>query len=177
MGSGGDIWVSLSLGGLFLLILVLAFILVIMLRGAPYVPSRKKTVGEMVAMAGVLPGERAIDLGSGDGRVVIALARAGAEAHGYEINPLLVWLGRREIRKAGLEGKAFIHFKDFWSVDFSDFDVVTVFGISHIMRVLGRKCRKELRGGARVVANSFPFPKWPHAKRVGEVYLYEIEKI
>lgn len=177
MNSGGEIWMYASLAGLFLLILLLAFILVIMLRGAPYMPSQGKTVRQMVAMAGVLPGERAIDLGSGDGRVVIALARAGAEAHGYEINPLLVWLGRREIRRAGLGDRAFIHWKDFWSVDFSAFDVVTVFGISHIMRVLGRKCRKELKGGARVVANSFPFPKWPQAKRVGEVYLYEQIKI
>jgi cyclopropane fatty-acyl-phospholipid synthase-like methyltransferase len=166
-----------SLAGLFLLILLLAFILVIMLRGAPYVPSQKKTVEQMVLMAGVLPGERAIDLGSGDGRIVIALAKAGAEAHGYEINPVLVWLGRREIQRAGLEDKAFIHWKDFWSVDFSDFDIVTVFGISHIMRFLGRKCRRELKGSARVVANSFPFPKWPYTKRVGEIYLYERRKI
>lgn len=172
-----NILLHASLVGLLFLVILLVLVLVIMLRGAPYVPSQKKTVEQMVALSGVLPGERAIDLGSGDGRVVIALARAGAEAHGYEINPLLVWLGRRKIKKAGLDGKAFIHFKDFWSVDFSDFDVVTVFGISHIMRILGRKCRKELKGGARVVANSFPFPKWEHSKKDGEVYFYEQKKV
>lgn len=127
-----------------------------------------------MALAAVTPGEKAIDLGSGDGRIVIALARAGAEAHGYEINPLLVWLGRREIKKAGLEKSAFIHWKDFWSVDFSNFNIVTVFGISHIMRVLKRKCRRELPAGARVVANSFPFPGWQFAEKANNVYLYKV---
>lgn len=166
-----------SLVGLLFLVFLLAVVLVIMFRGAPYVPSQEKTVKQMTEMADVHPGERAIDLGSGDGRVVIALARAGAEAHGYEINPLLVWVGRRKIKKAGLENRAFIHWKDFWSVDFSNFDIVTVFGISHIMGFLKRKCRKELKASARVVANSFPFSKWPHTKKLGEVYLYDRGKL
>jgi cyclopropane fatty-acyl-phospholipid synthase-like methyltransferase len=177
MSSLESVLLHVSLGGLLFLVVLLAVILIIMFRGAPYVPSQKKTVWQMTEMANVHPGERAIDLGSGDGRVVIALARAGAEAHGYEINPLLVWLGRREIRKAGLGDRAFIHWKDFWSVDFSTFDIVTVFGISHIMGFLRRKCRKELKASARVVANSFPFSRWPHTKKVGEVYLYERGKL
>ena len=177
MGFLDSFFLNMSLAGLFLLVLLPALFLVCMIRGAPYVPSQEKTVRRMIALVGVRPGERAIDLGSGDGRVVIALAKAGAEAHGYEINPVLVWAARREIRKTGLTGRAFIHFKDFWSVNFSDFDIVTVFGISHIMRFLGRKCKKELKADARVVANSFPFPKWPYAKKEGEVYLYERGKL
>ena len=172
-----NILLDMSLASILFLIILLTLILVILLRGAPYVPSQEKTIRQMILLAGILPGERAIDLGSGDGRVVIALARAGAEAHGYEINPLLVWLGRRKIRKEGLEKVAFIHFKDFWSVDFSAFDIVTVFGISHIMSFLRRKCKKELKSDARVIANSFPFSKWPHTKKVGEVYLYERGKL
>ena len=119
-----NILLDMSLASILFLIILLTLILIILLRGAPYVPSQEKTIRQMILLAGILPGERAIDLGSGDGRVVIALARAGAEAHGYEINPLLVWLGRRKIRKEGLEKVAFIHFKDFWSVDFSAFDMV-----------------------------------------------------
>ncbi len=177
MSPAESILLHASLVGLLLLVVLLMLVIIIMFRGAPYVPSQKKTVEQMTALADVHLGDRAIDLGSGDGRVVIALAEAGAEAHGYEINPLLVWLGRREIRRAGLGDRAFIHWKDFWSVDFSDFDVVTVFGISHIMGFLRRKCKKELKASARVVANSFPFPRWPHTKKVDEVYLYERGKL
>ncbi len=168
-----NFFVNFSLIGLFLILLVPTIVLVCMLRGAPYVPSQEKTVQKMVSFANIKPGERAIDLGSGDGRIIIALAKAGAEAHGYEINPALVWLARKKIKKEGLEKNAFIHLKDFWSVDFSDFDVVTVFGITHIMGFLKRKCKKELGTNGRVISNSFTFSKWPYSKKEGEVYLYE----
>ena len=78
-------------------------------RGAIYDPSSRAEADVMARIAEVRPGEKAADLGSGDGRVVCALARAGAEAHGYEINPVLVLISRRNIRREGLAGRAFIH--------------------------------------------------------------------
>jgi ribosomal protein L11 methylase PrmA len=73
-------------------------------RGAIYDPSSRIEAEAMARLAEVRPGEKAADLGSGDGRVVCALARGGAEAHGYEINPVLVLISRRNIRREGLSG-------------------------------------------------------------------------
>lgn len=158
---------------LFLVLLAVSVIMIfIMARGAPYVGTSPSRVKTMVEMAGVHPGERAADIGSGDGRVVIALAQAGADASGFELNPVLVWLSRRAIRRAGLSGRARVRTADFWDIDFSGFDIVTVYGISYIMARLEKKLLKELKPGARVVSNNFVFPNWQPIETRGRVRLY-----
>jgi len=151
---------------------LVVFQVLAILRGAPFVPTGARTVGAMVALADLRPGEKAADLGSGDGRIVIAMAAAGAEAHGYEINPVLVLWSRYRIHRAGARRRAFVHWGSFWWEDFSSFDVVAVFGMVHVMGQIERKLLAELRPGARVVANAFSLPSWPHERREGRVYLY-----
>ena len=143
-------------------------------RGAVFVASAPEKVTLMADLSGAGPGERAADLGSGDGRVVIALARRGAEAHGYEVNPVLVLVSRRNIRRAGLGGRAFVHWKSFWRADLSRFDVLTLFQGSFIMRRLERKVRRELRPGARVVSDFWAFPTLSPETRTGTVYRYRV---
>jgi cyclopropane fatty-acyl-phospholipid synthase-like methyltransferase len=126
----------------------------------------------MVALAAALPGQKSADLGSGDGRVVIALAKEGAETHGFEIDPKLVKEARKNIREEGLEGKAFIHQQDFFEADLSDFDILTIYGITSIMGPLEEKLRSELKPGARVISNFFSFPNWEYEVKVAEVYVY-----
>jgi ribosomal protein L11 methylase PrmA len=144
----------------------------ILFKGAVYLPTQKRTVKKMIELSGVRPGEVAVDLGSGDGRLVIALAKAGAKAHGYEINPFLILLARWNIRRTGLKDRAFIHFKNFWKEDFSQFDIVTIFGIGYAMEPLEQKLKKELKAGARIVSNVFPFPNWRHEKKEDTAFLY-----
>lgn len=141
--------------------------------GAIYIPSKTEKVKKMIKLAKIKKGEKAVDIGSGDGRIVIALAEAGAQAHGYEINPILVWKSHQNIRRAGLRGKAFIHWASFWNVNFAPYDVVTLFGISYIMKDLEKKLGAELRPGARVVCNAFNFPTWKVQTKDDEVYVYE----
>lgn len=160
-----------------ILLIVVLILLASVIRGAAFIPTKPETVKKMIALANVRPGEKAVDLGSGDGRIVIALAKAGIQAHGYEINPLLVWWARRKISKAGLTDKAFIHWKSFWGQDLSSFDIVTIFGINYIMPGLEKKLRKELKAGSRVVTNAFTFPNWPHAQKADGVYLYKQDTI
>ncbi len=159
---------------LIFLILLVAYFLGIF-RGAPFVPTQADALERMIRSAEIKPGEKLADLGSGDGRIVIAAAKAGAEAHGFEINPLLVWYSRRQIKKAGLNGKAFIHWKSFWYQDFSSYQIVTLFGITSIMKNLEQKLKTELSPGSRVVSNIFRFPNWEYTKD-GSVYTYRIEK-
>lgn len=141
-------------------------------RGAMFVPTHPSKVEKIVAMAQVRPGERAADLGSGDGRIVIALARAGAEAHGYETNSLLVWWSRRKIKKAGLAGRAFIHLRSFWGTDLSRYSVIAVYGIDYIIPGLQKKLGRELRPGSRLLSYCFPFPSLPLTRKDAGVYLY-----
>jgi SAM-dependent methyltransferase len=143
-------------------------------RGAVYVPSAPGKAVRIARMAGASPGQRAADLGSGDGRILIALARRGAEAHGYEVNPLLVLVSRAAIRRAGLGGRAFVHWKSFWRADLSGFDAVTLFQGSFIMRRLERKIRRELRPGARVISDFWAFPTLAPESRSGTLYRYRV---
>jgi protein-L-isoaspartate O-methyltransferase len=162
---------------LLFVLFFLAAVLPMVFFGAIFLPSRKETVERMVKLAAVFPGERAADLGSGDGRLVIALAKLGMEAHGFEINPFLVALSRWNIRKAGLGNRAFVHWQSFWQEDFSKYDLVTVFGTTKIMENLEKKLRTELKPKARVVSNVFHFPTWPMSERSGTAYLYERKNI
>jgi cyclopropane fatty-acyl-phospholipid synthase-like methyltransferase len=139
--------------------------------GAHYVPTSREKVARMLRLAQLTSGDRLVDIGSGDGRLVIEAARQGAVASGFELNPILVWWSRRKIRAVHLETKAQISWKDFWHQDFSSFDVVTVYGIGHIMGLLEKKLLRELRPGARVVSNSFPFPTW-EGKSEGGLFVY-----
>ena len=66
------------------------FMILPLIIGAPYVPTAEERVAKMVSLVKVKPHEKAADLGSGDGRIVIALALSGAEAHGYEVSLPLV---------------------------------------------------------------------------------------
>lgn len=140
--------------------------------GAFYCPSRQDRIEKMIELLAIKPGEKAIDLGAGDGRLVIALAKAGALAEGFEIDPFLVWLAGRNIRRSGFAGRASVRWKNFWQMDLSQFDVVAVYGLNSIMKKLEVKLKKELKAGARVVSNYFTFPNWPESKNLEDVHLY-----
>jgi hypothetical protein len=143
-------------------------------RGAVYVASTPEKTDLLAELSGAAPGEIAADLGSGDGRVVIALARRGAQAHGYEVNPVLVFLSRRNIRREGLSGRARIHWKSFWRADLSRFNVLTVFQGSFVMRRLAAKIRRELAPGARVVSDCWGLPGMTAERIHGTVFCYRM---
>lgn len=144
-----------------------------MFRGGPYAPIGELKTEAMMELLHIKKGERAVDIGAGDGRLVIALAKKGAVAHGYEINPILVGIARKKIKEAGLTGKAFMHLGDFWSLDLSKFDVITIYLSGHIMKQLEKKLTKEVKPGARVAVNYFKLPSWKPIKQKNTIYLYK----
>ncbi len=164
---------SIALVAAALIYLIFNILTPFFFRGIFYVPSRQDKIKKMIELADIKPGELACDLGCGDGRLVIALAQAGAVAHGYEINPFLVILAKLKIRKAGYSSKAFIHWKNFWKEDFSKFDVIAIYGMNFIMKKLEKELKGNFRSGARVVSNAFPFPNWPPFQKTDRVYLYK----
>jgi len=140
--------------------------------GVPFVPTSRKRVETMLRLAGDVRGKRVVDLGSGDGRLVIAFASEGAEAHGYELNPVLVWFAHIRIVLQGLQGRAYVHWGDFWRPDMSDFDIVVVYGFRSTMRELEKKLKRELSENALILSNGFTFPTWSPVKEEGGIYLY-----
>lgn len=171
--------IAITLFAVAINVLILVTILLPLILGAPFVPIDKTVLKKMITLLQVQPGEKAADLGSGDGRIVIELARAGAKAQGYEINPLLVLASRKNIRNAEQtlrlhSGQASIHWKNFWGQDLSSFQVMTLFGMPHMMKRLAKKLAKELKPGSRIISHQFTFPDWPIAKQESQLYLYRI---
>lgn len=161
---------------LFLAIWLVIFLVgvVYLIQGPPFVPSDDETTKAIVDEVIKQAGKKVIDVGSGDGKVVLALARAGVDAYGIEINPMLVWRSRRAIRKQGLEHKAIITWGNMWRTDFSSYDIVIIYGIKHVMKKLGEKLEKELPEGSIVITNFFVFPQWKPRTKKKRVLTYEL---
>jgi hypothetical protein len=145
--------------------------------GAPFAVSTPRKIKRMMpfvaeAAAG-RTGLKAVDIGSGDGRIVIALAQANLIAQGIEINPFLAAYSRFKIKMAGLSGKAAILRKNLWQADFSQYDIVVLFGVFYIMAKLEKKLLAELKPGAVVVCNHFAFPTWQPVKQEKDIYIYK----
>lgn len=157
---------------LYLVIFVDLIFLLPTVGGAIYLPSEEMRIRTIIELAKIRKGERAIDIGSGDGRLVRALAKAGAKAFGCEINPFLVLWSKWKLKTAPQNERGSIYWQNLWLTNFSEYQVVTLFGMTYIMNGLEKKLMKELKPGARVLCNSFPFPNWKPEKKVGSVYLY-----
>ncbi len=170
-----DLFITgLSLLAIVFLLSIFGLMMYAMVFGAPFATVAPNRIETMIKLLKLKKGEKLVDLGSGEGRIVIAFARLGFESHGYEINPALVAWSRFRIRQLGLKDKAFIHFKSYWMEDLSKFDAVTVYGIAHMMARLEKKLKKDLKPGSRVVSNYFKLPNIKPMKQENKVWLYEI---
>lgn len=126
---------------------------------SPFVPANRKTVEKMLAAAKLRKGERVIDLGCGDGRIVfLAAKRYGVIAEGYEISNF-VWL-IAQLNRLLKHSEAKIYRKNFFKADLSKADVVFCYLLPEVMRKLAPKLGKELKPGTRIVSASFSLPEW-----------------
>ena len=125
-----------------------------------WIPSPEAMVGKMLDLAKVTTRDYVIDLGSGDGRNVIAAAKRGASALGVEFNPDLVELSRRNAAAAGVSGKAKFVQGDMFEADISQATAMILFLITDNLRKLTPKFL-DLKPGTRIVSNTFEIPGWP----------------
>ncbi|XP_059828508.1 ATP synthase subunit C lysine N-methyltransferase-like isoform X1 [Hypanus sabinus] len=125
----------------------------------PFVPATPVQVENVLQL---LNGHRGalVDIGSGDGRIVIAAAKQGFRAVGYELNPWLVWYSRYRAWQQGVHRHTRFYISDFWKVNFSEYSNVVIFGVPQMMESLEKKLQNELKNDAKVVACRFPFPSW-----------------
>jgi SAM-dependent methyltransferase len=124
-----------------------------------WVPTPEEVVDRMLTMAQVGPNDFVVDLGSGDGRTVIAAAKRGAKALGIEYNPDMVKLSEENARKAGVTERASFRRADIFQTDFSQATVVTLY----LLPALNMKLRPQIlqmKPGTRVVSHSFTMEDW-----------------
>lgn len=160
------------LGGV---ILVLTFGAVLLI-GAPYMPTLQRQRETALDLLDLKPGQVLVDLGSGDGSLLIAAAKRGVRAIGYEINPFLVVISRLRTLRYG--GQVRIKWRNFWKADLSNTDGVFVFLIAHHMERLDKLVVSQATNKPiKLVSHAFKIPgRKPAAKR-GALFLYRYEQL
>lgn len=129
-------------------------------RDVIWVPTPSELVDRMLTMAETKPTDYVIDLGSGDGRTVIAAAKKfGATALGVEYNPDMVALSRRSAEKEGVAGKAQFQQGDIFQTDFSKATVLTLYLLPSLNLKL-RPTILNMKPGTRVVSHAFSMEDW-----------------
>ena len=126
--------------------------------GGPYVPTPQIVVDEMLRMAKVGSDDFVVDLGSGDGIIVLTAAqRLRARGFGVDIDPELVALSNGEAKRRGVADRAAFHVMDVFKADISKATVVTLYLLPGMMADLRPKVFGELRPGTRVVSHDYHF--------------------
>ena len=165
----------------YVLILAIVFVLYVvwkywaLLIGAGYDPTPMDTVYKMLDCAGVSENDIVYDLGSGDGRIVIAAARRfGARAHGIEADPFRFLFSWCMVILSGQAERVHVHFGNFHKKTISDATVVTLFLYRTANERLKNKLRTELKPGTRIVSYVWQFEGWDRVAYLPEdrIYLY-----
>ena len=128
---------------------------------APYVPTPPEIVTEMLRGANVGPNDVVYDLGSGDGRIVIAAAKEfGARGVGIELDVRLIQESQDKAFNAGVADRTEFIWKDIFDVDLSPATVVTIYLFPEVNARLLPKLMRELKPGTRVVSHQYPIGDW-----------------
>ncbi|XP_036945921.1 adenine nucleotide translocase lysine N-methyltransferase [Acanthopagrus latus] len=147
----------------------------------PYMPASKAQVNNVMTL---LRGRKGglVDLGSGDGRIVLEAHRQGfTPAIGYELNPWLVRLSRFHAWRAGHHEKVSYRREDLWKVDMTKCKNITVFLAPSVLSLLQQKLQAELPDDALVIAGRFPFTEWTPCRTEGHgvdrAYAYSMQAL
>jgi SAM-dependent methyltransferase len=128
----------------------------------PFVVTPEDVVERMLRLAEPREGDYLIDLGSGDGRIVIGAARrGGTKGLGVDIDPRLVDLARDNARRAGVEALARFEVKDLFETDLRPATIVTMYLLPEVNRKLLPRLVQQLRPGARIVSHDYELGDWP----------------
>uniref|UniRef100_A0A1A8F3V7 ATP synthase subunit C lysine N-methyltransferase n=1 Tax=Nothobranchius korthausae TaxID=1143690 RepID=A0A1A8F3V7_9TELE len=133
----------------------------------PFVPATPAQVENVLKVLRSRSGTL-VDIGSGDGRIVIAAAKRGFQASGFELNPWLVWYSRYNAWREDVHRSTSFYISDLWKANFAQYSNVVIFGVPQMMDQLELKLANELPDTAKVVACRFPFPTWIPEHTEGE---------
>ncbi len=141
---------------LFILIVLVSGFAAGAIFGAPYLPVLRRDSEALLDLAGVKEGQILVDLGSGDGRLLLAAAQRGCRGVGYEINPLL-WLVSLVVCWPERD-KVQIFCRNFWNQTLPQADVIYVFLIDRYMHKLDQKLKAEITKPTKLVSFTFQIP-------------------
>ena len=125
-----------------------------------WVPTPQHVVEFMLDVAKVTPNDFVIDLGSGDGRIVIAAGKRGARGFGVELNENLVQLSNEEAVREGLADRIQFHVRDMFQTDLSPASVLTTYLLPHLNVRVRPQLLAQMKPGSRVVAYAFHMGEW-----------------
>lgn len=130
----------------------------------PYVPTPIEVVREMLKLAGLKPGEVVLDLGSGDGRVLVTAAKEfGAKAIGVELRKDLIEKALANVEKERVSDKVVIIQGNFFDIKLPPADVIFLYLLTSVNERLRPKLEKETKPGTRIVSHDFEISGWkPH---------------
>ncbi|XP_067136198.1 ATP synthase subunit C lysine N-methyltransferase [Centruroides vittatus] len=142
----------------------------------PFLPATKRQLDLVFTHLNGRKG-KLVDLGSGDGRIVIEAAKRGLLAEGIELNPWLVLYSRAKALTNGVSGNTKFKCQDLWKVNLSPYNNIVIFGVDSMMAQLEEKLATELVDGSWVIACRFPLPSWKPVSiteaGVDSVWVYE----
>lgn len=142
--------------------------------GSPWVATRKKIIKKVIEEIDLKKGQNFIELGCGDGKVLLEASRTGANIFGYEISPWYFFLakiktfGRKNIK---------VEFKNIWHSDLRKADVVYCYLLPNFLKKLTPKFKKELQFSARLVSIGFQIEDLRLVKKIGlppqQIFIYQ----
>lgn len=143
---------------------------------APYVPTKMGNIRKILKLAGVKKGKKFYELGSGDGRVVIAAAKLGADSYGIEQSWIRVLYSRWKAygQNTAKAGNCQFYHGDIFKRDYQDADIVYIYLLHKGVKKLEEKLKKELKKGSTVVTQTYHFPNWKPLKKTGDFWFYRV---
>lgn len=143
----------------------------VLLVGAPYLPTMRKQTQTALDLLALQPGQRLLELGCGDGTVLLAAARRGIRCTGYELNPLLAalcWLRTRKYRAL-----VTVVWGDYWQQNWPPTDAIYAFLLPRLMPKLDKKIIHSCQAPVRLASFAFKVPGRRAAKSSRGIYIYD----
>ncbi len=126
----------------------------------PYVPTPENVVERMLDVTDVKSSDYVVDLGSGDGRIVIAAAKRGASGHGIDLDPKRIAEARENATDEEVDNRIMFMEEDIFDTDFSEASVITMYLLPSVNKKLRPKLLNDLQPGTQVVSHSFDMGSW-----------------
>jgi hypothetical protein len=158
---------------IFILLLLLGIVVsntIGFFTGAPFAPTPKRRIKELLAELKLNKKDVVFDLGSGDGRLLLEVSRTHAKAVGFEINPFLFFWTKYKIRNYK---NTEVSLADFWNQDFSRATVIFAFILPEFMKGLSKKLADEVKPGTRVVTYLASLPGQRASKSINGLNIYK----
>ncbi|HUD06558.1 MAG TPA: hypothetical protein VMR34_01600 [Candidatus Saccharimonadales bacterium] len=142
----------------------------VIIYGAPFLPTMKKQLPEAIKLLDLKPGQTMLELGCGDGRMLIEAAKNGINAVGYELNPLLFvycWLRTRKYKR-----KIKVILGNYWRKQWPEVEGIFVFLLSPYMERLNTKIIQTYKSKVKLVSFAYPIKSKNPVKTKTGLYLY-----